>query len=246
MPPELMVGDVPGWAYDLYSREGRRALGTFLEGEMTETARWVGDHIPPRPPSLAFIGGIVFRVEGGAGKISTAMADRGRAKATSRCRMQWAALPRRHRSPPADAQTDIPILNEVRAQLILGGQHPSDFLTDLTLDNPLLSTTHNGEFGRPNGSAINCTSDSARALLLSYVRDSLAANTRRASFSDLKEFEAWGGSLPASPETIAAYLAAHADSLSVQLLFGISPRFQRPIKPEGCPIRPIQNWCERR
>ena len=84
-------------------------------------------------------------------------------------------------------------------------------------------------------SAINCTN--LPDAVANYVRDSLAENTRRAYLSDLGQFEAWGGSLPASPETIAAYLAAHADSLSV---------FQRPIKPEGCPIRPIQNWCERR
>ena len=51
-----------------------------------------------------------------------------------------------------------------------------------------------------------------------YVRDSLAENTRRAYLSDLRHFEAWGGSLPASPATIAAYLAAHADSLSVATL----------------------------
>jgi site-specific recombinase XerD len=52
----------------------------------------------------------------------------------------------------------------------------------------------------------------------SYVRDSLAENTRRAYQSDLRHFEMWGGSLPASPETVAAYLAAHADGLSVTTL----------------------------
>jgi integrase len=52
----------------------------------------------------------------------------------------------------------------------------------------------------------------------SYVRDSLAENTRRAYQSDLRHFEVWGGSLPASPETVAGYLAAHADRLSVTTL----------------------------
>ena len=61
-PPEVMIGDVPGWAYDVYSREGRAALANFIEGR-TETARWVRDHIPPRQ-RVAFLGGIVFRVEG--------------------------------------------------------------------------------------------------------------------------------------------------------------------------------------
>jgi hypothetical protein len=62
-PSELMIGGVPGWAYDVYSREGRAALANFIEAQ-TETARWVRDHIPPRQ-RIAFLGGIVFRLEGG-------------------------------------------------------------------------------------------------------------------------------------------------------------------------------------
>ena len=82
-------------------------------------------------------------------------------------------------------------------------------------------TSDNHYLSRPkpplaHGSAINCTD--LPAAVASYVRDSLAANTRRAYLSDLRHFEAWGGSLPASPATIAAYLAAHADSLSVATL----------------------------
>ena len=40
--------------------------------------------------------------------------------------------------------------------------------------------------------------------------DTTAPNTRRAYDSDLREFLAWGGSLPASPDVVARYLAAHA------------------------------------
>ena len=65
-PGEVMIGEIPSWAYDLYSREGRRALGVFLEGD-SQTARWVRAHIPPRQ-RVSFLGGIVFRVEGGAVK----------------------------------------------------------------------------------------------------------------------------------------------------------------------------------
>jgi integrase len=85
---------------------------------------------------------------------------------------------------------------------------------NLTSDNPYLSRLKPGLAHRK---AINCTSNLPDAVA-NYVRDSLAANTRRAYLSDLGQFEAWGGSLPASPETIAAYLAAHADSLSVATL----------------------------
>jgi integrase len=50
------------------------------------------------------------------------------------------------------------------------------------------------------------------------IRDSLAENSRRAYLSDLAEFERWGGSIPASTETVAAYLADRADKLSVATL----------------------------
>ena len=46
-----------------------------------------------------------------------------------------------------------------------------------------------------------------------YVRASLSANTRKAYVSDLAQFEAWGGSIPSSPETVAAYLSARANVL---------------------------------
>lgn len=43
-----------------------------------------------------------------------------------------------------------------------------------------------------------------------YLRASLSDNSRRAYRSDLNHFLSWGGSIPASPELVAAYLAAHA------------------------------------
>jgi hypothetical protein len=58
-----MVGEVPGYAYDLYSREGRTSLQTFLQGD-SETTRWVRDHVRPGQ-RVNFLGTVVFRVEGG-------------------------------------------------------------------------------------------------------------------------------------------------------------------------------------
>ncbi|WP_436637648.1 site-specific integrase [Microbaculum sp. FT89] len=52
----------------------------------------------------------------------------------------------------------------------------------------------------------------------SYVRDSLAANTRRAYLSDLAHFEAWGGTIPAPDTMVADYLAQHCEALSVATL----------------------------
>ena len=45
----------------------------------------------------------------------------------------------------------------------------------------------------------------------SYIHASLSDSTRKAYRSDLNHFLAWGGTIPASPEVIATYLAAHAE-----------------------------------
>jgi hypothetical protein len=100
-PPELMIGEVPGWAYDVYSREGRAALANFIAGR-TDTARWVRDHIPPRQ-RVAFLGGIVFRVEGGLVRKTPAVEDRRRVAAHGGHRMQRSSLRRCHRNPSTDA-----------------------------------------------------------------------------------------------------------------------------------------------
>ena len=62
LPPEILIRDVPSWAYDMYTREGRQALRVFLEGN-SETARWVRAHIPKG--RVEFLGTVLFRVEGG-------------------------------------------------------------------------------------------------------------------------------------------------------------------------------------
>ena len=83
-------------------------------------------------------------------------------------------------------------------------------MTDpITSDNYYLSRPTPGLV---HGSGVDC--NDFPAAVASYIRDSLAENTRRAYQSDLRHFEVWGGSLPASPETVAVYLAAHADHLS--------------------------------
>ena len=50
--------------------------------------------------------------------------------------------------------------------------------------------------------------------VLSYVRDSRSVSTRRAYASDLQHFTVWGGTIPASPEMVASYLASQAMHLS--------------------------------
>lgn len=48
-----------------------------------------------------------------------------------------------------------------------------------------------------------------------YLAQSQAQNTRQAYRSDLEQFEAWGGTIPASPEQVASYLAESAGRLAV-------------------------------
>ena len=113
-PPEMMIGDVPGWTYDMYSREGRAALGAFIAGP-SETARWVRAHIPPSQ-QVNFLGGNVFRVEGGLvrRRLCWSTADELRRLVDIACQGPYCL----------DAtevlqlmRADIPLLNEVRADV---------------------------------------------------------------------------------------------------------------------------------
>ena len=75
----------------------------------------------------------------------------------------------------------------------------------LTRDNPPLSRP---KIAAPIGDVEGSEKTSA------YIRASLSENTRRAYQFDLACFLNWGGTLPASPDTIARYLADKADHLA--------------------------------
>jgi integrase len=90
-------------------------------------------------------------------------------------------------------------------------------VTVLTFDNILLSGPKTVEKTDVRPSAIVCENDAAGAIAY-LVRESLAPNTRAAYLADLAHFENWGGTIPAEPENVAAYLATHADALSVATL----------------------------
>lgn len=82
--------------------------------------------------------------------------------------------------------------------------------------------------------AINCTDDMSPDVA-AYVRESLAENSRRAYLSDLAQFEAWGGGIPASPETVARYLAARADTLAVASLVRHVASISKAHRARGLP-----------
>ena len=83
----------------------------------------------------------------------------------------------------------------------------------LTRDNSLLSRPTIGTAKRPDRSDIDCI-----GTVSGYVKQAVSANTRRAYRSDLTHFLDWGGSIPATDEMIAAYLADHAGKLAVSTL----------------------------
>lgn len=104
-------------------------------------------------------------------------------------------------------------------------------LADLTRDNPHLSRptievadgldTPTTE-GLPSLAGDQCRASNCTTHLqdrvAALVENSISDNTRRAYQSDLAHFDAWGGQLPAGPEVVASYLAAHAETLSVATL----------------------------
>lgn len=63
IPPTTMIGEVPGWCLDWYTRPGRSSLRAFLKHD-TPTGRWLKANVAPRDRAEV-LGGLVFRVEGG-------------------------------------------------------------------------------------------------------------------------------------------------------------------------------------
>ena len=111
-PPEVMIGDVPSWALDIFSRDGRAAFARFLDTE-APAARWMRRNVK-LARRVAFLGHIVFRVEGGlvANRMRWPLADELRRQCDVEC----------SGSDCPDAteildlmRADLPLLNESRA-----------------------------------------------------------------------------------------------------------------------------------
>jgi hypothetical protein len=120
LPPEEMIGDIPSWAVDVYSREGRAALARFLQTDAL-AARWVRRNVSPAR-RVRFLGHIVFRVEGGlvVNRMRWPLADELRRQVDFEC------------SGPTcpDAaeilelmRADLPVLNKARATVAESLRH---------------------------------------------------------------------------------------------------------------------------
>lgn len=119
-PPEAMVGDVPGWCLDIYTREGRAAFTRVLKTD-SPTARWIRAHVAP-DRRVGFLGGIVFRVEG------SALKNRLRWPLGEELRLRYEIeCVGRECSDASEimelVREDIPTLNGVRAELNGGSRH---------------------------------------------------------------------------------------------------------------------------
>jgi len=114
LPPEVLIREVPGWAYDLYSREGRAGLERFLQ-ERSETAQWIRAHIPPSQ-RVSFLGGIVFRVEGGLvrRRLQWSVGAELRLRVDVECQGLNCPDASRVLDP---MRANLPLLNEVRAHV---------------------------------------------------------------------------------------------------------------------------------
>jgi len=116
-PPEVMIGDIPGWVYDLHSRQGRAVFARFLQTDAA-SAIWLRRHIKAGD-RVPFLGHMVFRVEGGLvdRRLRWPLGDRLRREGDVEC----SGPECRDASDILDlVRQDIPSLNEVRAEIIRG------------------------------------------------------------------------------------------------------------------------------
>lgn len=95
----------------------------------------------------------------------------------------------------------------------------------LLQDNPQLTRANQSDFEKPQGEqfAVNCNVDTflpaQREALTDeasdLLRHSLSPATERALRGDLAHFQTWGGSVPATPAKVCAYIGDHAGQHAV-------------------------------
>ena len=112
LPPDRMIGDAPSWAFDMFTREGRSAIMSFLARD-SATSCWTKKHVPG-DKRVEFLGNIVFAVEGGLLKprLIWSMGELLRQCAEFECQGPWCPDAG---EPIALMRADLPVLNEVRA-----------------------------------------------------------------------------------------------------------------------------------
>ncbi len=116
-PDEAMIGEVPGWAFDVHVREGNVAMNRFLKMDC-ETTRWINENWPQNGRTK-FLGNLIYRVESGL------VLNRLRWKTGDDLRrMSEFECPAFRHERVAEAmellRTDMPLLNEARRMVVAG------------------------------------------------------------------------------------------------------------------------------
>jgi hypothetical protein len=115
LPPEVAIDGTPGWAFDVYTREGCAAFVRFLETD-SDSAKWLRRHVSSSR-RIAVLGHCVFRVEGGLvdRRLRWPLADQLRKEVDTLC----AGPGCRDVTELLELiRADLPRLNEVRIQTI--------------------------------------------------------------------------------------------------------------------------------
>ncbi len=112
LPPERMIGEVPSWALDFFTREGRCAIQRFLARE-SATSRWMKNHVPG-DKRVELLGNLIFALEGGLlrSRLDWSMGAIIRDAAEIQSQGPWCPDTR---EIIALMRADLPHLNEVRA-----------------------------------------------------------------------------------------------------------------------------------
>lgn len=120
LPPETMIGSVPSWAIDIHTREGRAALSRF-SATKADMALWLRDKVPPER-RIAFLGGVLFSVEGGSMKrrLRWPLADELRRRVDLE---SHGVGEEKAAEALAMMRGDIPKLNAIRAEIMGNVRH---------------------------------------------------------------------------------------------------------------------------
>jgi hypothetical protein len=112
---------------------------------------------------------------------------------------------------------------------------------NLHLSEPILGAEAAGQGAFRSEFKIACLDPA----ICELVEAATPPNTRRAYRSDIDHFLAWGGSIPATPELVAGYLADHAKTLATATLARHLVSIRRAHALEGPPHRPLRTWSDR-
>jgi hypothetical protein len=110
-----MIGYAPCWALDMFVREGRTAMKSFLARD-ARSCRWIRKHVPG-DRRIGFLGDVIFAAEGGIlrSRLTWSLAEVLREAAEFECQGSWCPDAR---EIVAILRGDIPLLNDVRAEVI--------------------------------------------------------------------------------------------------------------------------------